>query len=123
MKKISQSESGFTIYHNHRDEPYFTFVKNGQKTIEGRINKGEYRFLKIGDHIVVSNKEETDSVEIIVKDLHLYASFREMLEKENFKKVLPEAEDIDQGVEVYNIFYTDEQQKEFGVVAILFEKK
>lgn len=120
MEKISQSN--LTTYHNHRAEPYFTFLKNGQKTIEGRIKKGWYRFVKPGDHIIVYNEEETESVEVLVKGVRAYASIREMLEQEPFKKLLPDVETIEQGVEVYKRFYTDEQQQKFGVVAIEIEK-
>lgn len=120
MKKALQSD--FVTYHNHRAEPYFTFVKNGQKTIEGRIKKGWYRFVKPGDHIIVYNEEETDSVEVLVKGVRTYSSIREMLERESFKKLLPDVETIARGVEVYKRFYTDEQQREFGVVAIEVER-
>jgi ASC-1-like (ASCH) protein len=116
MKKISQST--FVTYKSHRADPYFGFVKNGQKTIEGRIKKGEYQFLKTGDHIVVCNEEETDSVEVLVKDLRNYNSVREMLECEPLKKVLPNVDTVDQGIEIYKQFYTEEQQQEFGVIAI-----
>lgn len=108
----------FTVYHNHRAEPYFTFLKNGQKTIEGRIRKGWYRFVKPGYHIVVYNEEETDSCETLVRDVRTYSSIKEMLEFEQFKKLLPDVETVEQGVEIYKRFYTEEQEKEFGVVAI-----
>jgi len=119
-KKVSQSD--FMTYHNHRAEPYFTFLKNGQKTIEGRIKKGWYRFVKPGDHVIVYNEEETNSVEVIVKRVCSYSSIREMLGQEPFKKILPDVETINQGIDVYRQFYTDEQQRESGVVAIEVER-
>jgi len=110
------------IYENHRDEPYFSFLKNGEKTIEGRIRKNWYCVLKPGDHIIVHNKEnELDSFETVVKDVRNYSSVREMLEKEQFKKLLPNVETIEQGINVYRKFYTEDQEKEFGVVAIEVE--
>ena len=105
-------------YHNHRAEPYFTFIKNGQKTFEGRIRKGWYRLAKPGDHIIIYNEEETDSIEVIVKNVRPYVSMREMLEREPLKKLLPDVETIEQGIKVFKRFYTDEQEREFGVVAI-----
>lgn len=120
MKKVS--EANFTTYHNHRAEPYFSFVKNGSKTIEGRIRKGCYCFVKPGDHIVVFNNEETESVEVLVKDVRTYSSFREMFVKEELKKLLPDAGTIEEGMEAYKRFYSDEQQKKFGVVAIEVER-
>lgn len=107
-----------TTYHNHRAEPYFTFAKNGQKTVEGRIGKSWYRNVLPGDRIIVSNNEETDSFEVEVVDVRLYATIREMLENEDLKKVLPDVDTVEQGVRAYRRFYTEEQEKEFGVVAI-----
>lgn len=120
MKKVSDAK--FTTYHNHRAEPYFTFVKKGPKTIEGRIRKGYYRFIKPGDHIIVYNEEETDSVEVVVKGVRNYSSIRGMLEGESLKKVLPDVENVEDGIKVYQKFYTSEQEKEFGVVAIEIER-
>lgn len=115
------SQSNFTTFYNHRAEPYFTFLKNGQKTIEGRIKKEKYAEIKAGDHIIVQNNAETDSVEVVVKATRIYSTFKEMLEKEEYKKVLPDVQSIDEGVAVYERFYTQEQQCEFGIVAIEVE--
>ena len=109
-------------YHNHRMEPYFTFVKNGQKTIEGRLKKGWYRDVMPGDHAIVYNKDESDSVEVTVKAVRTYNSVREMLEQEPLNKLLPDIKTVEQGISVYKKFYTDEQQKKFGVVAIEVER-
>lgn len=105
-------------YHNHRAEPYFTFLKNGQKTIEGRIKKGKYCFIESGDGIEVSNENETDSVNVKVKRVTDYHSIEQMLNTEDFKKVLPDAESIEQGVGLYRKFYSSDQEAEFGVIAI-----
>ena len=110
-------------YHNHRIEPYFTFVKEGQKTIEGRLQKSWYKDLVVGDHIVIHNQDdETDFFEVMVKDLRKYESIKEMLEKEELKKILPDIETIEEGLEVYRKFYTEEQEREFGALAIEVER-
>jgi|SRR3989344_4615940 len=105
-------------YDNHRAEPYFSFVKNGQKTVEGRVKKGKYARIKPGDHIVVHNELETDKVEVVVKRITSYRTIKEMLESENIKNLLPGVRTVEGGIEVYRKFYTPEQEKEFGVVAI-----
>lgn len=109
-------------YRNHRVEPYFTFLKNGQKTVEGRVREGKYCNIKPGDEIDVFNVEETESVLVSVKRVACYKSIKDMLTKEGVKKLLPDMETIDQGVEVYRNFYTPEQEKKFGVVAIEVER-
>lgn len=110
-------------YHNHRTEPYFTFLKNGQKTIEGRVRKGWYRNVKPGDEIEVYNEEEMDKVLVLVKRVAQYQSIREMLAKEPIKKLLPDVDTVEQGVNVYRKFYTLEQEQQFGMVAIEVEIK
>lgn len=66
-------------YHNHRAEPYFTFLKTGQKTIEGRVREGWYCNVKPGDEIEVYNNGETESILTKVKRVTQYQSVREML--------------------------------------------
>lgn len=109
------------IYHNHRTEPYFSFLKSGQKTIEGRIRKGKYSEIVPGDEIIVSNDEETESVRTRVLRVTKYLSIREMLRREPIKKLLPDIGSIGEAVGVYRRFYTPEQERQFGVVAIEVE--
>ena len=123
MKKIKDLENGKILYKSHRAEPYFGFVKDGTKTIEGRINKNLYKELKSGDEILVFNNDETNSVQVQVKDIRTYSSFLEMLEKENFKKILPDTNSASEGVKIYKRFYTPEQEKQFGVIAIKISVK
>jgi ASC-1-like (ASCH) protein len=109
-------------YTNHRSEPYFTFMKNGQKTIEGRVRKGKYAVIKPGDDLTICNNEETDSFEAKVIRIACYKDFRELLTKEVIKTVLPEVISVDEGIQVYRKFYTPGQEAEFGVIAIEVEK-
>ncbi|MFA5086949.1 MAG: ASCH domain-containing protein [Candidatus Paceibacterota bacterium] len=111
----------YKVYKNHRAEPYFTYLKNGEKTIEGRIREGEYQNIGAGDRIVVYNNEETDSVQVMVKNIRKYSSFKEMLENEQLKKILPDAETVEEGIKIYERFYGPKEEKEFGVVAMEVE--
>jgi ASC-1-like (ASCH) protein len=108
-------------YKNHRQEPYFTFLKNGQKTIEGRVRKGKYSQIKVGDFIDVYNHQETDHIIVKVKRVSPYPSILEMLENEVLKKLLPDIDTIHQGVRLYGKFYSPQQELEFGMVAIEVE--
>lgn len=105
-------------YHNHRQEPYFTFLKNGQKTIEGRLQKGWYLHVAPGDHINVSNADETDSITTEVIRVQRYKNIREMLKSEGIGKLLPDIVSIDDGINVYRRYYTAEDEKSYGAVAI-----
>lgn len=109
-------------YHNHRSEPYFSFLKNGQKTIEGRLRKGKYARIQPGDEIEVFNKDETDKINVVVKRVTNYPTIRAMLTAEAFIKILPDVTTVDQGIAVYRKFYPPEDEHQFGVVAIEVEK-
>lgn len=99
-------------------EPYYSFVLNGQKTIEGRLNKGKFALIQKGAVLLL----EPDNQEFEVLEKNIYSSFREMIEIEGVKNVIPDKETLEEATEVYYKFYTKEQEKEFGVCAIKIEK-
>lgn len=96
------------------EEPYLSFILNGQKTIEGRLNKGKFKDLKNGDILVIGPEEK----KFVINNLTIYKSFREMLEKEGIKNVIPDKNTLNEAESVYYNFYTKEQEKEFGIIAI-----
>lgn len=106
------------FYKNHRQEPYYTYVEEGKKVIEVRLRKGKYAEVKAGDTIEVQKADESESFEVKVIDVQYYKSFKEMAGKENFKEIIPDAKDINDVVAACRKFYTEEQEKEYGVVAV-----
>lgn len=98
-------------------EPYHTFILNGVKTVEGRLNKGKFAALKIGDRLSL-NKQTLFEVIAIVP----YDSFRDMIEAEGVQNIVPDKQTTDEAVQVYYRFYTPLQEKECGVLAIRIKK-
>ena len=94
-------------------EPYLSFILNFSKTVEGRLNKGKFKDLKVGDILLIG-----DNNKFMVERISTYFSFREMIEKEGIKNVTPDKDNIDDSEAVYYKFYTKEQEKEFGILAI-----
>ena len=107
-----------TIFFNVQ-EPYKSQILSGQKTVEGRLNKGKFWALKIGDYLQFEESWE----KLKVVNLASYTSFQSMLENEGLKYVLPDIKTIEQGVAVYRKFYSIEQEKEFWVIAIEMKKE
>jgi ASC-1-like (ASCH) protein len=105
-------------YTSHRAEPFFTQMKKGEKSIEGRLNKSWRKKVKTGDYITINNNDETDSFESEVIAVRRYRSFYELLVNEKLYKLLPGVKSIDEGLAIYRNFYTIEQEEQFGVVAI-----
>ncbi|XP_028780090.1 uncharacterized protein LOC114736435 isoform X2 [Neltuma alba] len=97
----------------HVQEPYFTQLKDGLKTIEGRCATGNYKRIAAGA-LILFNK----CLVLEVEDVHSYNSFSEMLVAEGLQNVLPGVKTTEEGVSVYRNFYTEEKERSNGVVAI-----
>ncbi|KAK9288552.1 hypothetical protein L1049_017011 [Liquidambar formosana] len=83
----------------HVQEPFFSELKDGLKTVEGRCAMGEY------------NRMSTS-----------YPSFSDLLEAESLARVLPGIKTIEEGVQIYRNFYTEEKERSNGVLAICVAK-
>ncbi|XP_010509766.1 PREDICTED: uncharacterized protein LOC104786096 [Camelina sativa] len=101
----------------HVQEPYFTQLKDGLKTVEGRCAVGDYMRISSGAFILFNK-----CLLLEVQDVHHYTSFSEMLRLEGLAEVLPGVESIEEGVKVYRNFYSEEKERLNGVVAIRVAK-
>ncbi|XP_058184548.1 uncharacterized protein LOC131302015 [Rhododendron vialii] len=97
----------------HVQEPFFSQLKDGMKTVEGRCAVGDYNKIFSGA-LILFNK----CLVLQVQDVRRYASFLEMLEAESLTKVLPGVQTIEEGVQIYRKFYSEEKEKLNGVLAI-----
>ncbi|KAL4567689.1 hypothetical protein LXL04_023281 [Taraxacum kok-saghyz] len=101
----------------HVQEPFFTQIKDGKKTIEGRCASGDYNRIESGS-LILLNK----CLMLQVHDVHYYGSFYDMLATEDLTKVLPGVESIKEGVQIYRRFYSEEKERSNGVLAIFLTK-
>ncbi|XP_062107890.1 uncharacterized protein LOC133818826 isoform X5 [Humulus lupulus] len=97
----------------HVQEPFFTQLRVGLKTVEGRCAVGDYNRVE-STSLILFNK----CLLLEVQEVRRYASFYEMLEAESLAKVLPGVKTIQEGVQVYRKFYSEEQEQQNGVLAI-----
>jgi ASC-1-like (ASCH) protein len=119
------------------NEPYFSFIKNGQKTVEGRLNRGKFAEMKASDEVVISGEpkdpteennisgnftqtEEGIVEQIKVKITHknIYKTFREMLENEGVANTIPDAKTLDAAEQTYYKFFSQEDETNLGVAGI-----
>jgi ASC-1-like (ASCH) protein len=101
--------------------PWFGYIKAGRKTIEGRLNKGDFANFKKGDIVQWTNNELNQEFKTKVVYKKVYKSFYEMISKEGLANVLPEIKTIDAGVDIYRQFYTADDERIYGVAAIKVE--
>ncbi|GLT53485.1 hypothetical protein SLA2020_267530 [Shorea laevis] len=87
-----------SVHELHVQEPFFSQLKDGQKTIEGRCAVGDYNRIGSGSLILFNR-----CVVFEVQDVRRYASFSDMLGAESLAKVLPGVETIEEGDNFYFI--------------------
>src|SRR5579872_3951865 len=106
-------------YHNLRlSDPWFNLVKEGKKCYEGRCYFKEVPNYKVGDIIIFSNLDKTNSFKKKIKALHKFPTFEESLRKLPLSEVLPGIKSVEEGVEIYKKYVKIETQKEYGVCLI-----
>jgi ASC-1-like (ASCH) protein len=101
-------------------EPWFSFLKNKKKRIEGRLNKGVFSTLEKGEIIKFVNGDNTFKAKI--KKIVYYNTFEEYLSQEGLKRTLPNIKTIEEGCNIYYKYYTKEQEREYKILAIYIKK-
>ena len=127
MRKLNET----THYEKGVQEPWFSLIKKGIKSVEGRLNKGDFSRMKVGDIVTWTNsikKIKSGKTKIINRKVKTkiigignYSNFYQMIKVERLKNTLPtpELKTIQQGVDnVYYKFYSPEDEREKGVKAI-----
>lgn len=129
-KKLGYGFLGFHIEFVHEykvlrkslKDPWFTHIKNGKKKVEGRLNKDNVSNINKLDRIIwMKSGDEENQFSTIITNLKCYSTFEEMLEREGLKNVLPGIKSIEEGVKIYNKFYSKEDEIKYGVLAIHLE--
>lgn len=106
-------------YVKHLSEPWFSLVTLKLKTIEGRINDGFFKKIKIGDTICWGNSDfKSRNTSTIITKKILYKTFTDYLNTEGLQKCLPGMPSLDHGLSVYSKYYTKENEEKFGVIAL-----
>lgn len=107
---------------------WFDAIKSGKKIAEGRLNKSWVSTLQPLDMIEFKERtengiDETEKpIRVMVSKIKKYKSFIELFDDVGLDKVLPGIDSYDNGIKVYRQWYSEEKEKEFGVVGIFFSK-
>jgi len=97
----------------------FNNIKNKKKTIEGRIKKGLFNHLFVGEIIhFICNKTKLKCAAKINK-INTYNSVYEFLENENIHNIIPHCKDFNNALNIYKKHYGEKlKNKSFKFVAI-----
>jgi ASC-1-like (ASCH) protein len=96
-------------------QPWFDLINSGKKTVEGRLNRGAFSRIRVGDQITWVHKNL--KCRTTVQSIHHYPSFKQMIEEEGIQNILPNIDSVDQGVDLYHQYYSPKDESN-GVVAI-----
>jgi ASC-1-like (ASCH) protein len=125
INKINKEIGGMELVPKYKEtlsEPWFTLISLGLKTIEGRKNKGRFKEMALGDIVEWTNDDfKPRSVLTRITRKANYATFAEYLETEGLQRCLPGMPDLSHGLSVYYKYFTKEDEKQYGVVAIEIE--
>lgn len=117
-----------TTWRSGRESVLLDAIINGTKTIEGRLGKGKFSEYRVGDTVSlrrdtrdedgVLRDGEPDAARVIVTAIRQYPDFITMVNEEGFEKVIPGARDARAAADEYNKYYSLEDQRTYGVLAI-----
>jgi ASC-1-like (ASCH) protein len=132
LKLKHSNMTGGALHNMDLNEPWFSLVKNGTKTIEGRIYDDKRRIIQIGDTITFSNKKgQGELFSKVVVDLAIWdnfnkssskTKFKDVIDWTNYKQLIPVANSPEEAIKVYENIpeYTD-KAKENGIIFIYLE--
>ncbi len=102
---------------------YYDLIRSGEKIFEGRLNDEKRRQIAIGDIITIKkDPERVESFDVRVVDKICFANFYDMAKSLGCDGLGFKGLSAEQVAEIYREFYSNDKQKEFGVVAIKVEK-
>lgn len=122
------------VWHSGRESRLLDDIISGRKTIEGRINRGKFAEYSVGDCVRLRrdirdasgelHDGTIDEIEVKITGIRRYSSFIDMVGAEGFEKVIPYAKDKNDAASEYDTYYSRDDQRNFGVLAIeiVFEK-
>lgn len=107
-----KNKVGGSLLKIHCQEPWFSKIKLGLKTVEGRKYNSKYHNLKSGDLLEFHCDDERFITEVI--EVRTYKTLQEYLEVEGFKNVLPGVNSFEEAVAIYLQYNSREELSKAG---------
>lgn len=102
------------------NEP-FNKIKEGTKTVELRLLDEKRKALRVGDKIIFTNRANNEKIDVLVTNLFKADSFEPIYEKYS-KVAIGYNEEDDAKPEDMEEYYSKEEIKKYGCIAIEIEK-
>ena len=118
--EIAERPRGVTYLMNLNPEP-FEAIKSGRKTVEMRLNEEKRRYIDDGDYILFINTETKEELHVKVKGRREYPNFHELYANHDKISIGYTEDEVANPLDMLE-YYTEEQIKKHGALAILIEK-
>lgn len=105
-----------TTFNIHCEDPWFTYIRQGVKPVEGRKNTHTYKKIRAGDKINFINGADHFLAEVI--EVREYASIEEYLENVTLEKALPGVKSLEEALDIYYQWSTEEKIRQYGFLGI-----
>ena len=106
----------------HLDSDIFDIVKNESKDVEIRLNDLKRRKLKVGDTLIFLKRPNDDEeIKGTITNLVCFNNFSEVVNNYPIDRLYLKDYKKQDFINLLGRFYSDEEVKEFGVVAIEFK--
>jgi len=100
----------------HCEDPWFSFIRQGIKTVEGRKGTHLYKNIQSGDQIHFTNGTESFKAE--VSEVRRYDSLEQYFEDATLERALPGVKSLEEGLAIYHQWCTKEQIERYGFLGI-----
>ena len=100
----------------HLEERWLKAVKQRKKTVEGRLKKGDWSNVRVGDKIIFYGniQGEYTTVEVIVTNIKEFKTFEKMYEYYE-ERLLPGCTDLSKAKRIYQQIYGDEETTKIAI--------
>lgn len=105
-----------TTFNIHCDDPWFTFIREGVKPVEGRKKTHSYTKIKVGDQINFSNGKDSFLADVI--EIREYDSIEKYLEDVTIEKALPGVNSAEEALAIYYQWSSEEKIRQYGFLGI-----
>jgi ASC-1-like (ASCH) protein len=109
-----------TVWNITLNDPWFDFVKTGEKCYEGRCNWKQASQYKVNDILVIKHHTNPHVKEfsVFIKNIYKFDTFETALKTMGLPKILPNVLTVENGVDIYLKYYKLETQINNGILMI-----
>ncbi len=106
-------------------EPYYSLIRDGVKTVEGRKMSPNWAKLHEGDLLKICKSLGSDCIEVVITQINYYPPLLDgedpltrYLSSEGLEATLPGVKTLEEGRQVYLQWWSLDEINTYGVMAI-----